>query len=473
MNMHSTQPKEFVFSGYSLDQVSGEASFEYKIRFAERPEETYTELLPLPEEAKQNVGSIPTEVLERCLQSLHLVLGVSYWKLYCPAKMTIEAGYELDTEQAKFWNTVYTKGLGEFFYRNQIDFRGLVQFPVSEQSSNPGVTFERTGRVLLPIGGGKDSMVSADLLKQAGIPFRPFFSGSSKVQEGVLHFFEQPKLSLRGRLDPKMIERAKSGEAYNGHVPISTIWSFVTAFMAVLCDYRWIAFSNESSASEGNVQYLGEEINHQWSKSFEAEELIRNYIHQFVTPSVTTFSLLRPLTELAIAKLFSHLPEYLGHVSSCNRNFVVSQTQPEREGKAYWCGSCPKCAFVFALLAPFVPKKQLVDAIGKDLFADESLVPLYRELLGLAGTKPFECVGTADETRLAFYLAQTVGAYAGEPIIRLFEAEVMPLVKNWEELETELMTPDKEAIGALPELFQKIYKGRSFDSASASLDAIK
>lgn len=456
--MHPTQPTEFIFSHYSLDHVSGQATFEYKIRFAERAEETYVELLSLPEEAKRNLETIPSEILERCLQSLHLVLGVSYWKLYCPSRMYIEAGYGLDTEQVAFWTAVYTKGLGEFYYRNQIDFRGLVQFRVTEDSSKSGIPFERTDRVLLPIGGGKDSMVSADLLTEAGIEFRPFYSGSSKVQEGVLSFFDQPKLSIRGRLDQRMIERAKSGEAYNGHVPISTIWSFVSVFMAVLCDYRWIAFSNESSASEGNTEYLGEEINHQWSKSFEAEQLIRDYVHMFITPSVTTFSLLRPLHELAIAKLFARSPQYLGHVSSCNRNFVVSQAQPEREGKAYWCGSCPKCAFVFALLAPFIPKPQLVDAIGKDLFADESLAPLYRELLGLMGFKPFECVGTAEETRLAFYLAHKTGGYAGEPIMRLFEEEVMPLAQDRKALEERILTPDASAIAELPEPFRKIYE---------------
>jgi hypothetical protein len=456
--MHPTEPRTFVFSRYTLDYKTGVALFEYKIRFAERAEEVYQEQLVLPEEMRRALDKVPSTLIERFLQSLHLVFGLSYWKLYCPGKMEIEAGYALDGNQTDFWTTIYTKGLGEFYYRNQIDFHGLVNFAKQKETAEAPVSFPRTNRVLLPIGGGKDSMVSTDLLTAAGIGFRPFFKGTSKVQEDVLRFFKEPKLSLEGKLDPRMIERAKSGEAYNGHVPVSIIWSFVAAFAATVSNYSWVAFSNESSASEGNVEYLGIEINHQWSKSNEAEKLVRDYIHQYLTPDVTTFSLLRPLHELAIAKLFARSPQYLGHASSCNRNFVVSKAQPERAGRAYWCGSCPKCAFVFALLAPYIPKEQLVDAIGKDLFADESLIDLYRELLGVKGFKPFECVGTSDETRLAFHFAQKNGAYANEPIMQLFEQEVAPRVLDWDLLEKKIMTPNAEAIQALPEPFQSLYQ---------------
>ncbi len=456
--MHPTQPREFVFSRYTLDRERGEVVFEYTVRFAERPEEHFKDVMILPAEAQGGLATLPQALIDRCLQSLHLVLGVSYWKMYCPAKMVLEAGYALDAEQAAFWTTVYTKGLGEFFYRHQIDFRGLIQFPATATQTAPAIACKRMDRVLLPIGGGKDSMVSADFLMSANIPFRSFVYGASKVQKDVMQFFTEPEIVLQTKLDPEMIAPSKTGAAYNGHVPITTVWSFGAMFVAVLCDYAWVAFSNESSASEGNVEYLGMEINHQWSKSVEAERLVRDYIHKFVTPDVTTFSLLRPLHELAIAKLFARSPQYLGHVSSCNRNFVVSKEQPEREGKAYWCGMCPKCAFVFALLAPFVPKEQLVEAIGKDLFADESLADLYRELLGVKGIKPFECVGTPEETRLAFHLAQASGAYTGEPIMKLFEEEVAPLVSDWPTLEEDTLMPNAEAIAALPMPFQKIYQ---------------
>lgn len=456
VSMHPAQPREFVFSRYTLDQARGEVVFEYVVRFEERPEERFQDVMSLPKEAQ--ISAVPPALLERCLQSLHLILGISYWKMYCPAKMCLEAGYGLDAEQAKFWTTVYTKGLGEFFYRHQIDFRDLIHFPVSVYRAEEAISYRRRNHVLLPIGGGKDSMVSADLLTEIGIPFRPFVYGASKVQADVMRFFAERELSVQTKLDPQMIAPSKSGAAYNGHVPITTVWSFGALLMAVLCDYAWVVFSNEASASEGNVEYLGLEINHQWSKSIEAEQLIRNYIHRYVTPDVTLFSLLRPLSELAIAKRFSRSAKrYLGHVSSCNRNFVVSKAQPERLGKAYWCGECPKCAFVFALLAAFVPKDQLVDAIGRDLFADSHLEEVYRELLGIKGIKPFECVGTPEETRLAFYLAGKTGSYTGEPIMELFQTEVAPLVSDWSALETRVLTPNADTVALLPKPFQAVY----------------
>jgi hypothetical protein len=359
--------------------------------------------------------------------------------MYCPEKIQVET-VRLNREQANFWNTVYTKGLGEFFYQNKIDFRGLVQFPFEEDvEPASAISFERRDRCLLPFGGGKDSIVSAEQLKARGKTFDLYWMGNFPLLEKIVASMGLKPLVVKRELDPNMMQQSKDGDVpYNGHIPISTLYTFIGLLTCLLFDYRYVVLSNEHSANFGNVMYLGQEINHQWSKSLEFERLMQDYVRRFITPDVTAFSLLRPYHEIEIVRQFVQYPNYFGLFSSCNRNFTISKTAPEREGKAYWCGECPKCAFVFALLSAFLPKAQLVGIFGKNLFADPALRPVYRELLGLEETKPFECVGTPDEVRYALWRACERGEYQDDPIMRLFVEQVKPQMNSIDDMEKEL-----------------------------------
>jgi hypothetical protein len=253
-------------------------------------------------------------------------------------------------------------------------------------------------------------------------------------------------------LDNRLLELNRTGEVYNGHVPITSVYVFSGVLAALLGGYRYVVFSNERSASEGNLEYLGQGINHQWSKSLEAEKLFASYVRDFISPDVTPFSLLRPLSEYAIVERFSHHLQYFSVFSSCNRNFVVGSVQPQAERGAYWCGGCPKCSFVFSMLAAFLPKAEVVGIFGKDLFADANPLQLFKDLLGRGTCKPFECVGTADEMMVALSRAQSKGEYNGEPIMEYFASEVLPEVKDVGRLERMLMAP--VGIEGLPEVFR-------------------
>ena len=43
---------------------------------------------------------------------------------------------------------------------------------------------------------------------------------------------------------------------------------------------------------------------------------------------------------------------------------------------------------------------------GKNLLDDETLVPMYQDLLGYGAMKPFDCVGTFEEAQAALYLVR-------------------------------------------------------------------
>ncbi len=446
-----TPPNSFTFESYSYDHISRTASFVYALDTGL----TFTETLILPADTPDLANNL---VVDQLLFALHLALGMSYWKAYCPKTMTVNSG-TLSASQADFWNTLYTKGLGEFFYTNNIDFRNLVRFPF-ENNAIVGNADLRSLRCdahttpLVPLGGGKDSLTTVALLQRADISFDTFSLNHYPIIDVQVESLHATTLHnahrvIERRIDPQLLTLNTVG-AYNGHVPISSIYALTSVLLAEVYGYSHVILSNERSANVGNVQYLGEEINHQWSKSLEFEKLFQQYLTQDVGAAVTYFSLLRPLSELHVTKLFSaYGSQWLDQFTSCNRNFAIQKTTTQR-----WCGHCPKCVFVFLCLAPFVPKEKLMIMFKKNILADESLWPLCEELLGIARTKPFDCVGTPDEVLVACDLIRERGEYNDDILMKKIVGEVLPTIPNLNELRAQVLTPSTEHV--IPQQFQQI-----------------
>ncbi|MCX6798050.1 MAG: UDP-N-acetylmuramoyl-L-alanine--D-glutamate ligase [Candidatus Falkowbacteria bacterium] len=398
MNKYPKKPKKFIFESYRLNTRTNTVIFLY----------SFDNGLKFTETLSWGPGKIDWQknraLVNKILFNLHLILGTGYYKAFCPRQIVIKSG-TLGRAEAVFWNKIYTKGLGEFFYKNRIDYRGLINFPshsarnkASGRNENGAGPLKLKDRCLCGTGGGKDSCVAAERLKELGHEFTLISLNDSNIQKETAKIIGAPRLIIKRTIDPKLLELNKLG-VYNGHIPISAIFAWVTVLTAVIKDYRHLVFANEASANFGNVNYLGEEINHQYSKSLEFENDLRDYLKNSISPDLNYFSLLRPLSELNIVKIFSHYPKYFSAFSSCNRNF--SQTRPIR---THWCNDCPKCAFIFSQLAAFVPKKKLLKIFGANLFQKKSLLPTFQELWGETRFKPFECVGTPEEVRAAFLL---------------------------------------------------------------------
>ena len=420
----------FLFKGHEGDLGKGEVLFHFTLESEEKTID-FTEKISFP----PVVSEIPQTLLKSILNNLMLILGISYWKTYCPKEIIIESNF-LTYEQANFWNTVYTKGLGEFFYKNNIDFRGRVKFPYVGNVQEKIISFPRIERVLLGLGGGKDSIVAAEILKSQNKPFDVFTVGTSLIQEHVAKIMDKKPFVIMRYLDPKLFELNKTSDVYNGHIPISVIYAFLGLFGAILYDYRFVVVGNEKSANYGNVTYLGEVINHQWSKSEEFENLLREYVKKFITLDISYSSLFRNMNELEVTKEFAKYPKYYRVFSSCNRNFKIlkpfglaqggqvqafgSEAQARRDDKRLWCGKCAKCLFVFTLLSVFLPKKKILDIFGNNLFEDKTLLKTFKELLGLENFKPFECVGTPEEMRLSLEKVSKKGEFSKTPLMEFY-----------------------------------------------------
>lgn len=404
--------EKFTFNEVATDPRSGTVAFHYESRQAGGSVERCEEVLQFPPE----VFAIEPALRARLFNALHLVLGVSYWKRFCAPVITLER-QRLSAAEAEFWNTVYTKGLGEFFYNNSIDFRGLVQFPSTPTSPSAQKVDVRPSAIV-PFGGGKDSIVVAEMLKREGLPFELVALNPLPLHKEVAEIVGHPLNSVRRIIDPQLTN--KTADVYRGHVPMSAIYSYVALIVAIARGHRDIVFAAEHSASQGNVEYLDMEINHQWSKSEEFENLFRNYVANFITPSINYYSKLRDMNELEVTNVFCQHPQYFSHFSSCNRNFAYLAERRLTDTK--WCGECPKCAFVFLLLAANISREQVLKIFSRDLFVQDSLIDTYRELLGWKGVKPFECVGTPEEVKEAFDLITARGDFANSKIMQMYLA---------------------------------------------------
>ena len=442
------QFQRFIFDSYDLNPHTRVIALRYSLDDQVKFEETFK----LPADLPLEPGHPD---LDRALFALHLSGGASYYKTFCPQVIEVRSG-RLNQAQAEFWNQLYTHGLGEFFYRNQLDFRGLINFPVdagAPAAIAPPAEQPLPKRALVPFGGGKDSIVTTEILRRAEVDQTLLRVRSHRLITALAHTAKLPLLEVERTLAPELFKLGDNG-AYQGHVPITAHLSFLSIVVSLLAGFDSVFFSNERSSSYGNVDYLGMEVNHQWSKSAEAEQMIRNYVRGYVTNGVQYLNVIRPLSELRIAQLFARYPEYLGQATSCNRNWTIAERSPDAPR---WCGQCPKCAFSFALLSAYLPESQVTAAFGHNLFQDESLLPLYRQLWGTEGFKPFECVGTPEEAQAAFYLSRQRASYRDTPVMQAFKQEVLPNIKHPEHLLQELLEPKLQL--SPPAIEQLLAKG--------------
>lgn len=385
--------KQFIFDKYTFDAPSKTLTLNYSIDEALHFTETYVFGFDL-------VDYDPT-VLDRALQILFFTAGVSYYKTFLPEHLVIRQG-EADSARAHYLSETYQKGLGEFFYVNQLDPRRTIEFPIHSADIQPLQRAHNDG-LLVGLGGGKDSLLAVELLKDTTLPLATW-SLNHRTQLGPLvERVGLPHFWVERTWDSQLSTLNKEG-AYNGHIPISAIFAAVGTVVAILTGYRDTIVSNEQSANEPTLEYQGVAVNHQYSKSQMFERSFQKLLRNNFADSIRYYSLLRPLSELRVAELFAKegFDTYHGVFSSCNRAYTLSSPG------LFWDGTCPKCAFVYLILAPFVDEERLNQLIGKNLLLDPSLDITYRQLLGIEGDKPLECVGEVKESRAAMRMMQAV-----------------------------------------------------------------
>ncbi|OGF21453.1 hypothetical protein A2Y83_01255, partial [Candidatus Falkowbacteria bacterium RBG_13_39_14] len=490
----------FTYKSYKFEPEKKKIIFKYEIEFEDGRSMEFIDKVVLPKDEASAKGKLlhcyNNAEVDNLLHSLHIILGISYYKLFVPPKVRLSN--PLSRNQAEFFNTVYKKGLGEFCYRNKIDPKRIAKFPFTvKRGLTPfkGVRPQRdnsANKILLGIAGGKDSIVAGELLKQQGEDITGFVvdtHDNMRIPEKIAEIMGVKILKIKHELDEKIYKPME--DAYKGHIPFSAVVGFLGTLIAYLYGYSYVAVGNEHSANFGNITYKGEEVNpapfgqnnlaiswfskskenisrkdgfqifrkdklpercgvnHQWSKTSEFEGMMQEYVHKYISSNITYFSAVRPFYEIRVVEMFSKYKKYFPYFTSCNESFKKNSSLFQREdrrdfsmiiprsinktafpspthrkippfdcrsGQALspplqkgetrlWCGQCPKCAFVFTMLAAFLTKKELLAIFRKNLFEDKKLLPVFNDLLGFGKVKPFDCVGTFEEMRAAFLMA--------------------------------------------------------------------
>lgn len=393
---------------YSIDEKGLKIEFTFI-----NGEHTFSPTLLVEKKDFFSFSHLSKEQLSLLVFNMGMVELISYWKAFCSPRVVIKP-YALKKEQIDFYKKLYYNGLGEFFYVNGINVSQEEFLNIENYSNNYTIaqSFEVEDKYIVPIGGGKDSVVTMDLLLSANRDVVPFIinpRGATVDCCSIAGFSQERTLTCKRVIDAHLLELNAQG-CLNGHTPFSAMLAFTTLLISALTKRKYIALSNEDSASESTVK--GSEVNHQYSKSLEFENDFRAYVAKFISEDFYYFSFLRPLSELHIAKLFSKL-SYQSVFKSCNAGSKQN----------IWCGKCPKCLFAFIILSPFVSKEELIAIFSKNLFEDKDLEEYFLQLCGERQTKPFECVGTVSEVRaaLALCLRNRREDYENDYLMKIFQ----------------------------------------------------
>ena len=360
--------------------------------------------------------------VEGLLSLLHWVAGVSYFKTAVPLAVDCETGPP-PPATASLLDALYSEGLGEFAYRNGLSALPRPAFPVGPLRERPPSLDDQHHhpRMLVPVGGGKDSAVALEVVRRSGRELALFSVGDAPPIARTAAVAGLPRLICTRRLDPGLTELNHAG-ALNGHIPITAIVSCVALLTAALHGFDAVVMANERSASSGNVAWEGIDVNHQFSKGLRAERLLRSAVAE-TGLGLELFSVLRPASELTVARSFARMKQYHEAFTSCNAIFRLDPSLRETS----WCCDCPKCRFVFLVLAPFCEPGHLRDVFGCDLLDDEHQFEGFALLTATGGHKPFECVGEEEESLAAIRMLARQARWKGHIVVRRLAAEVLPL----------------------------------------------
>ncbi|MFY9228469.1 MAG: hypothetical protein WAO28_04075 [Candidatus Microsaccharimonas sp.] len=391
---------QFIFEAYDFNPDSKQATFSYRFDDGRRFVESATF------EAAEHYNN---DALQRALFLAHLVIGTSYFKTFPTPHVAIDSGM-IDEWVAGFLSRIYQDGLSQFAFENNLTRSDLAQFSSTGQMP-AGVSYQAEGKLVLQ-SGGKDSLLTASLLNTQGTVFTPWYVASGDHHPAVLDDLGQPLAITRRTIDREALQAAVEAGAKNGHVPVTYIVESLALIQAVLLNKNEILVSIAHEGEEPHAMIDDLPVTHQWSKTWEAEQLFAEYVGRYISSDIHIGSPLRRFSELRVAELFiEHAWGTYGHrFSSCNR---ANYKQGDDNSELHWCGECPKCANSYLLFAPFLNADELKELFaGQDLFEKPMLQETFKGLLNIDGVmKPFECVGEIDELRYAYGLTRKKGGY--------------------------------------------------------------
>lgn len=384
------QPGSFLYRGYAIEAATGTLTFDYA--FENGP--AFTEVIrfghPIPDLAPDVHADF-----DRAVAMLYALSGVSYYKLYVPHRLDL-GGLSFTASDVAFLHDIFAHGLGEFAYRNQLDLGDRLIFEnwheLAPSTTLNDISDGPIARSAVLVGGGKDSLVSIEAMRQSGLPFDLFAVNPRQPMTDCARLAGKDLLAVVRDLSPELFALNGQPGTYNGHVPITAIVSMIAVVGSFIHGYSNVILSNERSADEANIRDGDTVVNHQFSKTSAFEKTFQDYVARFAVHRLRYFSLLRPLSEIQIAELFARTDRYDAVFTSCNKAFRL-QDRPDSR----WCCDCAKCRFTFLLMARPMGKDRVCRIFGANLLNDPAQYDGFLALTGLQSHKPWDCVGEERE----------------------------------------------------------------------------
>ena len=380
----------FTFLDYNFNPEDFTATFRYQGKdstiFSEKVKFSHSDFTDYNKTALKNA-----------LFLAFIILGTSYYKAEPTSKVKLSE--KIDEAQSFFFDKIYQEGLSQFAFENHLERADLAHFEANVPlRSTPAPTQNLPEKSLVLISGGKDSLLSFEKIKTSGQKYEIAYISANGFYPKILDELGTP-LIIERQIDK---ENLKKAGGLNGHVPVTLINEAISIIQAILIGATHIEFGIGKEGLEPHAWIKNLPVNHQWSKTIEAQTLMKGYLKTYIDQNLTVGSCLENLTELEIAKEFASKcwDKYADKFSSCN---VANYKQNEDNSSLKWCGKCAKCANSYLLFAPFVPYEKQLKIFGRDLFKDPELTETFKGLLGLDGVmKPFECIASIDELRWAY-----------------------------------------------------------------------
>ena len=316
----------------------------------------------------------------------------------------------------ELWRMLIYKIWGQWRYQhNKPDYQGPVfcsqaqKQSTDEQKATVVLLPSATTELLVFCGGGKDSLVGMKLLERAGIPLANFaYSNSIYGQAEHQHQLINKLMNYSNATEQHQLRIYDSF----GDAPVNDVYPEIKEILAAETptslfsalpillknNYHYMVLAHERSANTGNLIWseTGEDINHQWGKSYAAEQLLNHYIQIEFIQNFSYFSILQPIYDSTIFNLLRKDETLIVATHSCNI-------------KKPWCCECPKCAYVWLNYMAYLDVEIVQILFPENLFDIEANQAWFYQMLGLGKHTPFECIGEVEETRLAFELCYRKG----------------------------------------------------------------
>ena len=418
----------FKIDGYDFEEETGIVKFRYSQHggiFGTKPlkfcEEVYF-IKPDQDRLKTVKQSFEWDLqLHYALALATFVIGTSYYKVRPTETVLTDNLFWYD--DTTLFDYAYQEGLSQFAYENSLTRKDLGKVFVDEVAmvsrAMPGPRpFDGKGILALQ-SGGKDSILTATLLNEKKLPWTALYiSSNENTYPEVIDQLGAKKIQvIKRKIDKKHVSEAAKLGGLNGHVPVTYINMALALVQAILNGDNKILTSIGHEGEEPHAIIKSPAgsglkdlpVNHQWSKTWEAEQLFAKFVAEYISKDIKIGSPLRQYSELKIAELFAEKcwDKYGDKFSSCNQ---ANYAQGADNTKLYWCGKCAKCANSYLLFAPFVEPKKLNSIIKNNtgsLFSDPDMTTIFKGLLDIDDEmKPFECVGEIAELRRAYHMKQ-------------------------------------------------------------------